>query len=168
MVPKYLLVVLIALITGQLLFSGLVFANVEESAVQYEKVNPEDGFTYGVKRFQEKILLQLYFFSSEKKMNYYSKLVERRLAELKFTIENKNMGNFEDATTRYSSTVGEYVNFILSIDILKNNKKGVENTLLAHIPVLEKLRDSYDPTTAEWRFVEDDINFNKIYINLLK
>lgn len=157
----------ILIITLSLLLGKIVTVNAEEMIIKYEKVNPKDGFSYAVKRLQEKFFLQLYFLFPERKLDYYFELTERRLAELKFTIENKDMANFENTTTRYSSGIGEYVGFILNTGKTDENKKKVEKLLLLHIPVLEKLRDVYDSTTAEWRFVEDDINFVKIHINSL-
>lgn len=170
MFNKFLLLIFSAQIfVLSLAFSGSILAQTQGPInIKYERINPKDGFSYGVKRFKEKILLQLYFIFPERKLHYYSELTEHRLAELKFTIEEKDMANFENTTTRYSSSVGEYVNFVLKNDNLKENKKEMENLLLSHFPVLEKLRDSYDPQTAEWRFVEDDINFVKLHINSLK
>lgn len=163
------LFLLVLIFIASLLFSGSILAQTEGPMnVQYEQINPKDGFSYGVKRLQEKFFLQLYSLFPDKKLNYYYDLTERRLAELKFTIEEKDMANFENATTRYSSSVGEYVNFALKNDKLKKNKKEMENLLLPHLQVLEQLRDVYDPRTAEWRFVEDDINFVKLHINSLK
>ena len=130
--------------------------------VQYESVNPPDGISYVFKRVQEKIgnFLSL---SNGNKVSSYRRLVNVRLAELKFIIENKKQAYFEKSTQRYFTTAGELTSLLISKN-LKNDFGPVTEQLQSHIPILEKLRDSYDPRTAEWRFVEDDINYIKGYM----
>lgn len=145
------------------LFSGVgVFA---QEAFAYEEINPKDGFNYGVKRFKEKFFL-VAAFSKNKKADYYLKLIDARLAELKYTIENKDMANFESSTQRYFTTVGQYVEHLTAKKV-SYDKKAIEKRFSAHVPVLEKLRDSFASDTAEWRFVQDDINYLKGYLDRL-
>lgn len=135
------------------------------SDVPYESVNPPDGISYLLKRVREKISM-VFAFSNERKINNYKKLVQVRLAELKFVIENKEMGYFEKSTQRYFTTVGQLTEFLTNKNIMTTNQE-VREMLSSHIPILSRLRDTYNPTTAEWRFVEDDINYIKGYINSL-
>lgn len=131
--------------------------------VTYESVNPPDGLPFLLKRVKEKIGL-FFSLSNESKINNYKKLTEIRLAELKFIIEKKQMGYFEQSTQRYFTTVGQLTALVISKNV-KNQYNPIREELLSHIPVLTKLRDSYDFDTAEWRFVEDDINYIKGYID---
>lgn len=127
--------------------------------VPYEEINPTDGTQYWIKRVKEKVG-NFFAFSDSGKIDFLEGLVKTRLAELKYVIDNKEMGYFEKSTQRYFTVAGELTDFIVS----KKNKEGAEKvraTLSSHIPVLTKLRDTYNPTTAEWRFVEDDINYIK-------
>ena len=133
--------------------------------VPYESVNQTGGIAYLLKRIGEKISM-LFAFSDERKIQNYKKLVNVRLSELKFVIENKEMAYFEKSTQRYFTTAGQYTSFLISKNI-KSEFVPAKEKLLSHIPVLAKLRDTYDPGTAEWRFVEDDINYIKVYIDNL-
>ena len=76
------------------------------------------------------------------------------------------MGYFEQSTQRYFSTVGQLTTLVTSKNV-KNQYNPIREELLSHIPVLTNLRDNYDFDTAEWRFVEDDINYVKGYIDNL-
>lgn len=163
-----------ALLLTFLLASGPIFAQGmgEEDAtpgieIAYEKVNPKDGGSYAVKRLKEKAMLALLSFSKQKKADYYNKLVGSRLAELKYVVEKKDMASFENTTTRYFATVGQFVNFLVSKNLTEEKIK-VRQVLTSHIPLLESLRDRYDPTTAEWRFMQDDVNYVQTYINQLQ
>lgn len=131
--------------------------------VYYESVNPPDGMSYLLKRISEKINL-FFSFSNENKIKNYRKLVNVRLSELKFIIEKRQMGYFEKSTQRYFTATGQLVEFLVSSNI-KGEFMPVKEELITHIPVLIKLRDSFDFGTAEWRFVEDDINYVKGYID---
>src|SRR3989344_247025 len=131
--------------------------------IPYESVNPPDGMPYLLKRIKEKIGL-FFSFSNESKVNNYKKLTGIRLAELKFVIEKNHMGYFEQSTQRYFTTVGQLTTLVISKNV-GSQYNPVKGELLLHIPVLTKLRDSYDFDTAEWRFVEDDINYIKGYID---
>lgn len=146
-----------------ILFSLFSFNILAEESSNYESINPIDGFNYGVKRFKEKFIL-LTKFSKNKKADYYLKLIDIRLAELKYTIENKDMANFETTTQRYFTTVGQYTDFLKNKKV-SYDKSFIEKRLSEHVPVLEKLRDNFEYSTAEYRFVQDDINYLNNYLN---
>lgn len=133
--------------------------------VPYEEINPTDGTQYWIKRVKEKVGT-FFAFSESGKTDFLENLVKTRLAELKYIIDNKEMSYFEKSTQRYFTVAGELTDFIAS----KKNKESAEKvkaTLSSHLPVLMNLRDTYNPTTAEWRFVEDDVNYIKGYIDKL-
>lgn len=133
--------------------------------VPKEEVNPEDGTGYWIKRIKEKLWL-FFSFSDVSKLNFQKKLVNSRFSELKYIIENNQMAYFEKATQRYFTTVGQLTNFALSKK-LNSEYGGVSDLLSSHLPILVSLRDKFKSTTAEWRFVEDDINYVKGYISSL-
>lgn len=159
----------IKLTTGFLLaLTILLFSFNSVSAeiiVPQESVNPPDGLPYLMKRIQEKIGL-FFSFSNDNKIKNYKKLVTVRLSELKFIVEKKEMAYFEQTTLRYFSTAGQFTSFLINSN-KKNEFTSVRDEFKSHIPVLENLRDNYDSTTAEWRFIQDDINYIKGYINSL-
>ena len=129
--------------------------------VPYEKVNPSGGGDYIIKRLKEKLGL-FFSFSTDSKVNFLRKQLATRLAELKYTIDKKEMSFFEKATQRYFTTAGDTTNLLKGKN--KNEEfKPFSELLESHVPVLTKLRDMFQPTTAEWRFVEDDINYIRGY-----
>lgn len=128
----------------------------------FESVNPSDGMSYLYKRIKEKVSM-FFAFSNKNKIDNYKNLLNTRLAELKFVIENKHMSYFEKSTQRYFTTAGELTSLLKSAD--KAEVESVKELLASHIPILTKLRDTFEFGTAEWRFVEDDINYIKGYSN---
>lgn len=143
-------------------------AEVSRIQVDYEKVNPSDGFNYGLKRFKEKLLLILPLRSAKSKAKLYEQFTKNRLAELKYVIDQKDMANFENATTRYFTTVGQFTDFLTKNGSTDQKSQAIKNLSL-HIPVLEDLRDTFEgQEKAEWRFIQDDINYTKMYIDQLK
>lgn len=135
--------------------------------VRYEATNPSDGFGFISKRLGEKIKLFLNSPFPKKKERVYEELSTKRLAELKYVIEKADMANFEKATIRYSTTVGMWVDFI-NKNKLNDRRSHAAETLSNHIPVIEQLMTKYDPTTAEWRFVKEDLDYVSIYISQVK
>lgn len=156
-------------------FSQSIFAQGESQGdatqaigVAYEKVNPKDRGSYVVKRLKEKAMLALLSFSKPKKADYYNKLVSNRLAELKYVVDKKDMANFEHATTRYFTTVGQFADF-LTKNGTEEQKSQVAKNLSLHIAVLEGLRGTFEgQEKAEWRFMQDDINYVRMYTDQLQ
>lgn len=168
---KRLLIMLFLGLT--LLIPTFVFAHEEEQSstntqmiqVPYETINPKDGFKFSFKRLQEKIMLTLFSFYPQPKLNYQKDLLTKRLAELKYVVDNKDISNLQTTSQRYYSQAGQLTEFVL-----KNNlgKHGLKDQLSSHLLVLEVLKKQYNDTTAEWRFIEHDVDYIKNYINQLK
>ncbi|MBI2268245.1 MAG: hypothetical protein HYU80_02215 [Candidatus Blackburnbacteria bacterium] len=142
-------------------------APVAAEEVTYEKVNPDGGFAYLQKRFSEKAKLFFLSFSTERSEDYYRQLANRRLAEVKYIIDQNKMAYFEKATVRYSTAVGNWVEYINKKGLSREKEPAVQ-LLSQHVPVVQKLMEKYDPTTAEWRFVKHDLDYLNIYISQLK
>ena len=169
-IVRILNILVFAVFSFVLLFAPVAFAaDASPSAMEVplEKINPDGGFSYLTKRLEEKVKLFLFSVSTSSKENFYKELAKRRLAELKYVIESDKKGNFEVATIRYSSTVGEWTEFILDEKLDKSQEPAVE-VLTKHLPVVEKLMTKYDGTTAEWRFVKQDFDYINIYISKLQ
>lgn len=149
--------------------AGLAYAEQSTNSaginINYESTNPNQGLQYGIKRVKEKIRLLL-SFSSESKITYYQVLLKVRLAELKYVVDNRDIADIETTTQRYSSTVGELTDLVIN-NQLDNRKQETKDLLLNQLKVVDALKGSYDNTTAEWRFVENDSNYLKIYISKL-
>ncbi len=166
---KFILLVSLILTLNFLSFSSTNLASASSGVptVDYETVNPKDGLSYGTKRLKEKIIMAVYTLFPNKKADYYLKLSNSRLAELKYIVDNNDGENFEVATKRYFTTIGQYSEYLNSKN-LNDKMLAAKENLKNHGPVLEVLRDTFDPTTAQWRFVQDDINYLKNYSDSLQ
>lgn len=90
-----------------------------------------------------------------------------RLAELKHIVDKRDIANIQTSTQRYSATAGQLTEFVLQKKNLADKKAEARELLLSHLPVVEELKSAYNDTTAEWRFVEHDVDYLKIYISQL-
>lgn len=154
-------------------FVPYVFAQEQSSPlwaiknVPFEEVNPTDGFKYLLKRLGEKVKLLVLTTNPATKASFYKTTLGRRLSELKFVIEKPEMAYFEKATLRYSATAGVLTDYVLKKG-LTSEKAEVSKLLSSHLPVVQKLMEVYDPTTAEWRFVKQDADYLQLYLEQLK
>ena len=130
----------------------------EEIVVNYERVNPNDAYKYKFKRLREKITLLVLSPSPNHKADYYEKLLNVRLAELKYVVDNKDAANIETSSGRYSATAGQLTEYIINKN-LDEHKQKTADIMSSHLPVLEKLKESFDATTAVWRFIEYDVDY---------
>lgn len=137
----------------------------DQTNIRYESVNPSQGYQYLMKRLKEKMNL-MFNFSTEGKIIYYKELLRVRLAELKYVVDNKSITDIETTSQRYSATVGEITDLVISYD-MNNHKQEIRDLLINHLTIIDILKGTYDDTTAEWRFVENDSNYLKIYISKL-
>ena len=142
--------------------------NAPSPIIKYESVNMVDGSRYLIKRLKEKVTLFFLSLDSEKKLNYYEKLLNIRLSELKYVVDNKDIGNIQVASQRYFTTAGQLTNFLVSKNTLSVKKEIVKQLFADHIKVIEILKKSYKDTTAEWRFLRDDTNYLIDYSAQLK
>ena len=148
-----------------LLLLLLLKSNITVSAediISYESINPKDGISYQVKRIQEKIIL---FFLSpvlNKKSEKYEEVLNSRLAEVKYVVDNKDLAHIEKTTQRYAATAGEYTDYILSKK-MDNKKDKVRQIYVKHQELLEQWNTKFEDTRAEWRFVKDDVNSLESY-----
>jgi hypothetical protein len=152
-------------VRGNIVFADNA-ANSGPSTISAESVNPGDDYRYIIKRLQEKITLFILGFSSQKKADYYVKLTAVRLSELKHVVDKKDIANIQTTSQRYAAVSGELTTFILDKN-LTSYKQKVVDVMSAHIPNLEKLRDTYPYSSSEYRFVQDDINSLKSHISQL-
>lgn len=170
MFKKTKLLIILILVCGTFLITPFIHPSrimASDISLKYESVNPNQSFGYSIKRLKEKVLLFVYSISPSKKADYYNVLTNSRLAELKYVIDKKDADDFELATKRYFTTAGQYVEYLNKKNL--NDKKGIAlETLKQHEPILIKLRDTFDPLSAQYRFVEDDINYIKQYELSLK
>lgn len=180
MPQKILLTIFAIVITFSFTFSfglGKVLAQVKNSEkasdsailsqVNQEEVNPSDGARFLVKRFKEKINLLILTPFPSRKIDFYTKLIDVRLAELKYIIDKKDPDKIETSSIRYATTVGWLTEMLDANKGSDFQKKAAKDLMVKHLEVVNKLKGAYNDTTAEWRFVENDANFLKTYISQL-
>ncbi len=143
-----------------------VLAN-ESINIEYVKINPDNGIFYKFKRLKERVWLDILSVSPNSKINYYQKLLDHRLAELKYITDKKDTTHIQKASQRYSTFAGQLAEYILDKN-LDAKKQETKEFLASHLPVVEKMKQAYDPTTAQWRFVEYDVDYLEIYISQLE
>lgn len=135
-------------------------------AVAYDSVNPKDGFKFILKRLGEKSWLRVLSLSPRSKADYYKKVLDSRLAEMKYIVDNKDLNFIEKSSWRYSTIAGQYTEFILKKNLI-DKKKDAVHLLTEHLAVVETFQEAFDPTTAEWRLVKQDADYLRIYISQL-
>jgi len=162
MIAKKILIIFLFLF---LFFSFLrvdVFAKVDNfQEIPREQINPDARSKYLVKRFKEKVTL-FFKFDLNSKLDYYQVLLDKRLAELAHIADNKNVAYIETTSSRYESTAGQLTQILID-NKSKEKFLEVKQKFTGHLLVLAKIQDNFLSSTAEWRFIENDINSLKIY-----
>lgn len=121
-------------------------------------------FIYPLMRLEEKFL-EKFQFNSGAKEKYYQDLVQKRLAELKFVIDNNYLDEVEKSSQRVSYQVGILTDYIVR-EKLDSNKSTVIDLYNKDKLILEKLRDKYHSNSSFWLLVQHIIN--SLDINLQK
>lgn len=129
--------------------------------VPKEEINPNAGTRYLVKRLKEKLILFLKF-DQESRISYIQTLLDKRLSELAYISDNKNTAFIETTSSRYESTAGQLTEALIKFNNPAKEKDAKEK-FANHLEILSKIQTNFSPTTAEWRFIENDINSLRIY-----
>lgn len=155
------------ILVSLILFNLLVTqARAEElKEISYERTNP-GSFSYSIKRFREKTLLFLLSPVPSKKTKVHKLVLNSRLAELNKVVDEKNIAHIEKSSQRYSATVGEYTDRVLSKAV--NSKEEAEKLLGEHRTHVESFLVNFDSTTAEWRFIKHDLDYLDLNLQKLK
>lgn len=121
-------------------------------------------FIYPLMRLEEK-LLEKFQFNKEAKKKYYQDLVQKRLAELKFIIDNSYLDELEKSSQRVSYQVGILTDYVVR-EKLDSKKSTVIDLYKKDKLILEKLRDKYHSNSSFWMLIQHIIN--SVDINLQK
>lgn len=165
MIKRTFIIIFIAFTIFYGLNHTTVFAQSEDS-IKYETISPKYGSKYLLKRLREKITLFVLGKNPSRKADYYSRLLDIRLAELKQVVDEKDIANIETTSQRYSATMGELIN-IIKQNNLDEMKAVILTKINKHLPILESLQKQYEFSTAEWRFIKYDIDYSKEYSSIL-
>jgi len=134
-------------------------------AYAMDRIYPDSVFKYNLKRLEEKVVLFINF-SPSSKAKYMQNLLEEREFELEYITETKNIAHIEKTSQRYESSAGQLAEYI-KINRLKSLVGSTNDKFEKHAERLKFFRDQFDYRTAEWRFVQNDINSLNIYSKAL-
>lgn len=127
--------------------------------------NPDNQPFYNFKRLYEKVQLNLKS-NSEDKLNYQFKLLDKRLTELVYIVENGNSSYVLTTSLRYSTTAGQVTELIIENN-LKDQAEKTKEKFEAHLLIVKDLPQKYPKDDEEIKYIIDDANYLKIYIDLL-
>lgn len=105
--------------------------------------------------------------SAEDKADYQIELLNRRLAELRQVVDNRKYDFLLNSSLRYSTTAGQ-VTELVNETKLGAQKVELERLFAKHQQALQRLLDGYPPDlNQEWKYLQDDINYLKLYLEKL-
>lgn len=126
------------------------------------KADPDWALLYGYKRAQEKSFLSLKQQAQERS-DFYAFLLDNRLVELEHLVEKRKTGYILNASLRYSTTAGE-LTILIKNGYLKDKVPPVIDRFRNHGLILAKLlRLCQENDHTECKYIQDDINYLKIY-----
>lgn len=130
-------------------------------------INPDKYLFYSIKRAIEKGILFIKF-SKDSKVNYYTDLMSKRLAELKYVVENELGSEVEKSTQRLSYQVGILSDYIAANKELEQKAKPTVDLLTKYKQLLQELRDYYPANSPFRMLVQHTINSIDLNIEKLK
>lgn len=117
-------------------------------------------------RLKEKITL-FFKFSITDKILYQQQLVEKRLAELKYVINDGQGDMIEEVSSRYAAYVGKFSEEVISKGTAADREK-ILTMYSSHSVMLETLRDHFPANSGFWLLLQHDINTIQIYTEKIK
>ena len=154
-----------------LLLIILIFILIS-SPVSAQEIKPEvqkiytGSVFYPIKRLWEKIALNI-LFMEDSKINYHSKLLKARFAELAKVIEDNSIDQLQEVTERFSYQAGIYAQAVLSSSDRKLKSKVVGEFKNYQNSII-KLQEKVSPNTSFYRLVQYDIETLQILSDQLK
>lgn len=148
--------VLLGLFTLLVLISGLDFSLLASETDDYVFNTTLTRRVGVVGKIFEKAGLFLKFNPVSKSI-YWRKLVDKRLAEMKLVVEQDRLDIFEQTSSRYSTYLGRYSNYIVSKN-LTSQKKIAEQMFNKHTEILKPLRDKYEYDSGWWLMLQQNID----------
>ena len=136
----------------------LVFLNMSVA-------NPTSWPFYDFKRLYEKTQLSLRI-SPREKLNYQYGLLDKRLAELAYVVENRISPQVLNTSLRYSTTVGQITELIVKNN-LTDEVPTAKEKFNSQLAVIKNLINRYPKDDSEAKFIIDDANYLQVYVDQL-
>ncbi len=127
----------------------------------------QDSLFWSLKRVQEKAYLRLKTNPKER-LDYMSFLLNRRLEELDSQVRRQSYGYILPSASRYSSLAGQITDLIISNN-MQDKVSAIQEQFNNHLKVLQDIYVIYPKNTdnEEYKYIEDDVNYLKIYLDKL-
>lgn len=128
---------------------------------------PDSPQLFGLKRYQENSFLKLKS-NPQQKLDYMRLMLDRRLSELSSQVRRKSYDYILPSASRYSTLAGQITDLVLANN-LKDQIDPLKLQFINHQKVLNSLYEIYPKNTenVEYKYIEDDINYLKIYLEKL-
>jgi len=150
------------------LWSIFVLIILSLTLVSSQSANPNDELIFGLKRVQEKAFLKT-ISDPRQRVEYMRTLLENRLKELTSVVVNKKYDFVLKSALRYSTLAGQ-ITELIEANNLKDLTESTKMQFNEHYKKLESLYVFYPkniPDNVEWKYIQDDYNYLKIYLDKL-
>lgn len=138
------------------------------SLILSQKTAPNVPPLFSLKRVQEKVFLKLKS-NPQERVDYMVFLLNNRLYELDAVVKAKNYNYVLSSASRYSTLAGQITDLVIANN-LKDKVPFLKQTFENHQKVLNDLYVFYPkniPNNVEWKYIQDDVNYLKIYLDKL-
>jgi len=142
-----------------------VLAENSNLDLKQENINPGNTL-FTLKRLTEKIHEKV-LFSQEKKVTLYERLTVKRLSELNYLVQNKNLTPIEQASQRLSAQAGVFVDGLANLEDSERNQKTLESFSIYKVK-LGELRDNYPANSSYWLLLQQNIDTFEILSQKIK
>ncbi len=138
------------------------------SLILSQKAAPNIPPLFAIKRVQEKVFLKLKT-NPEERVDYMISILNSRLNELRDIVNGKDYDYVLPTASRYSTLAGQITELIIANN-LKDKIPSITKTFEDHKKILNDLYVIYPkniPDNVEWKYIQDDYNYLKIYLDKL-
>lgn len=104
----------------------------------------------------EKINIHFKFKKADR-ASYLLYLLDKRLGELYFVVNNNKVNDIEPVASRYDTYTQATVNFLMSND-LNSKKDSMIEELLFHRKIIENLQKNFEYDSGWWLAIQHDLN----------
>lgn len=115
-----------------------------------------DRVASNFEKLGEKITL-IFKFGPKNKSDYHQYLVEKRLAELYYSVKTDQIDLVEPTASRYNTYLGRLNEYIMA-NSLKDKKGEIKNLYDKHSKIIEELQKKYKWDSAWWLSLQHAIN----------
>lgn len=155
-------------VTFLIILSMTKVSAIEDINLPNITINPNNYLFYSIKRLTEKTITFIKF-SQDSKADYYRDLTLKRLAELKYVVNQNLLGEIEKSSQRLSYEVGTLSDYVIrNKEELAGKKKAISDLLTNSKSLLATLRDKYPANSSYWMLIQHSINSIDLNLEKLK